>query len=237
MDRKLLKFNANEQKVLLALKSFKLSDSVTHIASEADLPRTTVTYTLWSLLRRGLAERIRVKNHWEWQLKASSKNELEKGSTEWKNEDNILEVARHMARLSNGERVYAIQGTISAALGLKKISKDFLGKFHAALKDKKIIISGIIGKKTVASFEGLSKDALASHYGRLVVVHVVPDEYLDNDCDIYVVRNTVFVLHYKDLSIRMITDPEFALLQKNLIQFMQLHAEKVDLNAYIRPLM
>jgi Icc-related predicted phosphoesterase len=224
--------------VLKVLRRSKKSNSVTHIAIEADLPRTTTGFVLNELAVRGLALRIKVRNHFEWQLAPTSALPPIFASDSTKTRtligvESIEEVTRTISSLSRGERVYVVQGNVSAEKALKKLSREYLHAFHSQLKERQVIIEGVVGQRALKLFREMSADNLRSHKNRLVIAHVVPDRYVDFDCDLYVVRNTVFISHYRDLRTRIITDPAFASAIQLLITYILDNAERIDLNEFI----
>ncbi|MEK7063587.1 MAG: hypothetical protein AAB955_02780 [Patescibacteria group bacterium] len=247
-----LKLTDNERAVYTALRRYRRSESVTHIAMSSDLPRTTTAFTLWSLASRGLAERTKVNQHWEWQRTRAERvtdaittaeedlaGTAESGHsalsvTTYRGIKNIAEVIKTISSLSKGERVYGIQGNLSAERGLKKLGKEYLAELHRQLRDRQVVINGIVGKSALRFVKNMTTDELRSHLNRLVVAHVVPDEYLNFDCDLYVMRDTVVRVQYGSLFAEVVKDPDFAASLKGLIAFVEAHAEKVDLNAEIK---
>ena len=243
----LLKLSHRERTILRALQSYKSSESVTHLAETADLPRTTTTFTLWSLERRGFAERIRVHNHHEWRVvhperfqespRALSNDISIEDSTSTrtcKGIENIANAIRIISGLSSGERVFSIQGNVSAAHGLTKLPRKYLTELHAALKDRQVIISGVVGESSIRLIKKMDIEELTSHLNRLVVTYVVPDRYLDFDCDVYVIRDTVLRVQYKTLTAQITKDQTFASAIRLLIEFMQDKGEKININGIIQ---
>ena len=224
--------------VLAALRRCKKSNSVTHIAVEADLPRTTTGFILNELAARGLAVRIKIKNHYEWQLAPTNAlsslfSAKQAFARTLLGTESVEEVTRTIATLSQGERVYVVQGNVSAEKAHNKLSREFLHAYHTQLKERQVILEGVVGQHVLKLLRKMTTDDLRSHKDRLVIAHVVPDHYVDFDCDLYVVRDTVFVVHYDGQRTHTISDPAFGVALRLLITYILSTAERIDLNKLI----
>lgn len=67
-----LNLSENEKAVLKILDLQKLCRTTTKIAVLAKIPRTTADYILRKFARLKIAQKIRVKRHYEWKITAST---------------------------------------------------------------------------------------------------------------------------------------------------------------------
>lgn len=132
-DFSILGLDPEEAVVMKAIKEGR-SYKVTQIAEITALPRTTVHFLLNKLAERGLAKRIKVKNHKEWALNQgevilkkldSLKNFFSFNNisaiqrigtpdleiTVIKGKEGIKKAYDEMLKVGKNERVYFIQGS------------------------------------------------------------------------------------------------------------------------------
>lgn len=247
-----------DQSVLRCL-SEKKTETVTGIAGVIGMPRTTVEFLLRGLNERGFVERVRVKGHKEWRRVKIEKltqrvrdvlRGLEKvgkiaGSIEsrdigievYMGLSNIKKVYERMLTLSRGGRVYVLQGNRSVELQLKKIDKQYLFGFHQRIKKRRIVIEGIIGESALQLFDKMENDELESHAGRLVVAYVVPDDFVDFDIDVILLREVVLLVDMVSEHVVVIRNQSIVGVLHSMFEAVQEQARSVNLNEYIQKLL
>ncbi len=243
--------------VLQCLKSGQ-GYKVSQIARLIKQPRTTVGFSLNQLKRRGLVAKVRINNHYEWQKMAT--NNLEsKFLKSWmwlapdllsnrtlldhqikiefyRGIDSIKEIYKKILNISQNERVYTIQGLKSAACAHAKISPDYYFEFHQQFKNKRVILECVSGFGVLKLFEQLSQKELRSHYGRLVIAYLVPDELVEHDFDVAIFEDNVMIINVNEAIAILVKNSSIANLFKTIFSNLQDRAKKIDLNGYIKTL-
>lgn len=255
---KFLGLSDDERKIIDALSDAK-SAKVTDLARTTKIPRTTVFFLLNKMKRRGLAERVTVKRHKEWKTVSSADiaNRLREalrafekqsgmagmatgddaGIELFQGRQNIREAYHKIFQASKNDRVYAIQGNMSARLSLQKIEKEYFFDFHRQFKKRDVILEGIIGKSALRLFhEELGLEELRSHLGRLVVAYVVPDEYVNFDMDVLFFGRFVLLINFEKESVMVIKNEFMVRMLRGLLMALQASGTKIDLNSYIKRL-
>ncbi len=148
----------------------------------------------------------------------------------------IKKVYSEILKLGRADRVYFIQGNQSAKTVFEKIEKEYFYGFHKRLKQRGIIMEGIAGEAILDIFKHMDFSLLRSHFGRLLIGKVVPNEYMDFNLDIFVMRDkTFFVSISREIAIIVRFQPIIEMLFKVCEAFSAL-GRKIDLNAYLREL-
>ena len=244
--------SAKEWDILTLLKTGR-SFKVATMSQNIMLPRTTVHFLLKKMRARKLVKAIKVVNHYEWVLEQpeiiTKKIDalrhffypIEKEKIETVNLKIFLSKGLPAIKsaydkiltLSKTERVYFIQGLKSAESALKKIDGGYFFDFHKKLKERKIILEGISGEGLLKLFRGLSRQELKSHAGRLLVCRLIPDEYVNFEADILIIRETMYIINTQTEEVIAIRNKTISDAFKNLFNFFEDRAEKIDLNEYI----
>lgn len=252
---KLLGLSKKEDRIIKFIGAVPHS-TVTNIAMETKIPRTTVHFLLKKMAKRGLAERIAVSGHYEWKVFSQTdfSQKLRRllsdfevktdilggiegqgiGVEIYSGKEKVKEIYKNILKAGKNERVYVIQGNKSAKRALEKIEKKYFFNFHKAFKKKGIIMEGVIGESTLDIFKNLAIDELKSHADRLIITHIVPDQFVDFDIDIIIYGNYVFIVNVEEEKIIFIKNNSIIQALKKLFAFIQDNSKKIDLNAYIK---
>lgn len=247
---------SREEAVILEMLQKTARSSVTGLADSVKIPRTTVHFLLKKLKKRGFVEQIKIGGHYEWKIfsqtdlsrklrKLLAAFELKSdilggiegddiGVEVYKGKEKIKEIYKNILKVGNNERVYVIQGNKSAKKALQKIDKEYFFDFHKAFKKRRVIMEGVIGESTLEIFKRLTTKELESHSDRLIITHVVPDQFVDFNVDIIMYSNSVFIVNIEEENIIFIKNISIIQALKSLLSFMQANSEKIDLNAYIK---
>ena len=139
-----------------------------------------------------------------------------------------------MLSLSKAERVVFIQGNQSAEKQLNVLNKQYIGEFHKRFKRSGIIMEGINGERLLKLFKTIDLPFLKSHFGRLIIESLLPDEYMDFDLDIMVMRDTIVSIDVGAELVVIIRYPKFVKALNKIVKFLQGGAQKTDINSYIK---
>lgn len=158
------------------------------------------------------------------------------GITVFRGKQQILRAYEQMFRLSKAERVLFIQGNKSAEKSLHLLSQGYISEFHKKFKKAGVIMEGISGEHIFEIFKQLNIPLLKSHFGRLVVPSILPDNYMDFDLDILVMRDTVAFIDISAELVVLMRYPKLVKTLNNIARFLQDSGRKADLNTYIKQL-
>ena len=242
-----------EKKILNLLTTSKFSLTATAISDRVSEPRTTVNFHLNKLLIKGWIKKIKSPESqyplWCLNDKSNIKNTLLgfftpigitptglKTVSVKEGYEQVKVAYEKILEVGKTERVFVIQGSRAPSAALENLPIDFIEKIHTTQKRKTIILEGITSEKGLSVFKNMTSRELQSHYGRLTVVYVIPDEYLDFDAEIFIFQNSIIIIQPVARKSLIVQDKNTAQALKMLIEFMKQYAEKVDLNAYINEL-
>lgn len=250
----LLGLTSQEKKVLNLLVTSKESLTATAISGHISEPRTTVNFYLKKLLNKGWVEKVKSpKSQYPlWRLNDEKKiirdtissfftlmgitqNALATLTTR-EGYEQVKAAYERILEAGKTERVFVIQGSHSPSATLKNLPIEFIEEMHTTQKQKQIILEGITSEKGLSVFNGMTPRELQSHYGRLTVVYVIPDEYLDFDAEIFIFKNSIIIIQPGTAKSHIINDENVALALKKLIEFIEQYAQKVDVNSHIKEL-
>lgn len=244
-----------EQTQILAVLNPDEPLSVSSVAQLSCIARTTTSYHLHKLYTRGFVERVKIGSLFRWRLRSrrSLKYDLESaisiltfsnGADATKDNvlvehglQNVYAALERILELNRTERVYVIQGNIAAEESVRKINERFMFRLHERIKEKEIIMEGVIGERVLALFQKLSKEQLQSHAGRLMITHVVPDEYMEFNTEMFLFRKTVMFVNAQEGTAVIINNSAAVDALRSMLRLMQGVGRKIDLNAYIYSLL
>lgn len=250
-----LELQPEEIKILQALANEK-SLTPTIISRQTGVKRTTVNFLLNKLAERGIIKKHKIIGHYEWQL-ADENHLAEKinalygffnltlskalinlpdiGVEIFKSQSAIEDAYRQSLKINKGSRVYAIQGNKSIK-AQKSLSYKYLNEIQNQFKQKKIIIEGITGEKSLRFFDDLPLSLLKDYENRLVVVYLIEDELIDFDMDILILDKEVILINFEKKLVIKIKNDTIRTVIKALYDTMKFSARKIDLNSYLREL-
>lgn len=228
----------------------------TEISLQTRVKRTTVNFLLNKLLERGIIKKTKVIGHFEWQL-ADDNHLAEKinslygffnltlskalinlpdiGVEIFKSQKAIEDAYYQSLKINKNNRVYAIQGNKSIR-AQKSLNQTYLNDIQKQLKQKKIIIEGIVGKKSLEYFDNLPLYLLKNYENRLTVAYLINDELVDFDLDILILDKEVLLINYEKKLTVKIKNGSIRLAIKALYETMKFSSRKIDLNSYLKKL-
>ena len=195
------------------------------ISSETSIPRTSLYYMLPKLVDRGFVEQIRRNGKIYWKKISSSdiydtysKILAEPNGTQSftkkisKNTEimlnignkNVLDVFTQISDMPGRSRFYGIQPEQSLIQAVTTNPLEDILKFNHKIKDKKIIVEGIIHEKgTDSMVKTLSKEDrlkfLKSFSERSADIAKMPDNFLDKTkAEIYLYQEKVAIINWSE---------------------------------------
>ncbi len=254
--KEFLGLSRQEYAVLLTLDQLKRA-SVSKISQKAKLPRTTTAFLLNKLKTRQLATRVQVLNHYEWAPVSSEKiaAQLMEIATSFEINSGLvgniispelsirafagaepLKEAYKLMLSAGVERIYAIQGHHSAAAQIEQFSNEYISKLHKEFRKKGVIMEVLLGEDTLSLLETMSKDELLSHLDRRVILYLIPNEYMEFDIDILLIKDMVAFINLRSETVTLFTNDAITDSLKKLFDRLKNQSTKIDLNEHIRRL-
>ena len=207
------------------------------------VPRTTISYRLKLLLDREWVEQVKVGGRFEWRC---SKSALQLVNENLINDEitfnhyPLEEVTRLFEVLfkdSSGDRIYFLEPTASTTSLHANLGNDFLKKMALLFKTGKNISEGVTSDALIEYLKEYSKQTLQEMHGRMVVMHVVPDELLRFEDTFVVYKDRVYIINPQRDHVTEVKDIAFAHSMKSTIQALQFFGKKINLNAEIEKLL
>ena len=180
------------------------------------VPRTTLSYRLALLLERGWVEKIRVSGHYEWKCSQSA---LQLVNEHLVSDEITLshfpieqlpQVFEAIFGDSSLERIYFLEPTMATASIHKRFGNEFLSHMALLFKSGKNISEGVTSDALLGYLPQYSQQTLREMRGRMVVIHLVPDQLLRFDDMFIVHKNSVFIINPQKDHITQVVDPSFA---------------------------
>jgi predicted transcriptional regulator len=248
-EKELTLFNALEK---------KSSSLVTDLASEINLPRTTIAFLLKKLKKRGFVEQVKINKHKEWRLKPPKEIKDKLRRLSWRFDKtshvladitdkdltltvftgfkNIKKAYRQILSAGKNNRVFFIQGNLSTKVTLEKIDWSYINNLHKDLRQADIVMEGLISQEVFDLFNIMSVSQIKSHLGRLIVLYIVPDQYLDLDLDIIFFADKLYFIDVIAEKIIFIKNESMVKVFKNLFYLAESFGKKVNLDEHLKKL-
>jgi len=254
--------SVRESNIFIALLQLQRAN-ISALGRKTGVPRTTLYTALEKFLMKGIAQKVRVGNHTEWEAVSpeelyrvakhnlqdlkESLPELEKlygfVSDEvkpaeiliYKSKEGLKKAYETILNLKRFDRVYTIEGNKSVSAKFKQLDS-YSVDWQEAFKKKGIILEGIISEQSLNIVKKAPQEVLQSHIDRKVIITVLPSEVMDFDADIMIFKNTaVITVVERNLSF-IIHNREIANTLKHLFVALQSVGRRVDMNAYLKNL-
>lgn len=233
--------------------------SIVNISKETGIPRTSLYYMLPKLERRGFIEvkRNNKKIFWRKSSDEDFKNKyvrtiesvIEKKISPasptaddhsiqvLRGTDQLLTVFDEIAGLHNRSRAYGIQPDASLIQVVKNVPTAKAIKFCDDIKEKGIIIEGIVHEKSVDSIKNTvtdkrtARELLKSFGGRSADTVKMPENFLSNTkAESYLYDNKVSLLNWEKGLAVIIKDKDIYQLVKEMFNSTKYLMERYDQN-------
>jgi predicted transcriptional regulator len=223
-----------KEEVLILQKLSTEPVRIADISKETRIPRTSLYYMLPKLLDRKLIVQIKIggKIHWKRNTDENILNSYKKiieslsnntvGATKTISKEsevtiyigasNLETVFSEIMKLPPKSRAYGIQPGISLLGVIQKMPLEHIIPFNKKLKQKQIIMEGIVHEKSLDAIEKIlskedSKKLFESFGGRAADTAKLPEDFLDTTkAEIYLYDNKVALMNWHE---------EFGVIIKN----------------------
>jgi len=258
-DLKLLFLSKKERVVLTGLKAGLRTPLLLHI--ETKISRTAVYHILKVLRARGLAYSYKEKG--KFYVRIATEKEMADILYETKkellaftdgkdeivgNKDSVVIVHRGVEALRacyhemftkyKENRFIGVQGHNTYQFYKDTIGLKTINKANALIKKNKIISEGILAEGSIEKLYALFGDEWAKEYGgRMANIHALDQKYFKHGGEIFIFKDTVYLLAVADLIIIEIRHSDIAVVITMLIKYIMDTTRTIDVNKRLRELM
>lgn len=242
-ETKRLGLSPVDVKIISALRKYGQTNP-TGLASHLEhTSRTTITYRLSLLLSRGWVERIQVSGHFEWRCSEAALRLVNENLV--KNEitfnhyplDQIASFFEVLFKDTSGERIYFLEPAAATVSLHTNLGNEFLNRMALLFKSGKNISEGVTSDALVGYIKKYDQQTLREMHGRMVVMHLVPDELLRFEDMFVVYKDLVYIINPQKDHVTEVRDVSFAHSMRSTIQALQHFGKKKNLNEEIEKLL
>lgn len=227
--------------LILSILDHSKQSKVSPLSEKICMPRTSLAFRLKKMLQRNLVEKIKVNNHFEWQLTNTTKEFLLKESMEdefkasyYKTLGSIERIFKQILSDKSEERIYFIEPYIQTKKFASITSNEIMIDLATLFQRYKNISEGVSSNKNIKLLKTYDKKVLKSMLGRMAIVYTIPDEQLQFEDMIIVYKETVYTFNFdKNIAIE-IKNIAFAYSMKSIILALRSFGKKIDMNEEIR---
>lgn len=236
----ILGISRQDFRILCELDQLQQS-KVLPFANKTGITRTTLAFRLHKLSERNLAERIKIKGHFEWKLAREGQKLLgeESGSAEFKikyyhGTKETRNIIDRILREKNSDRIYFIEPHQQTKALFLTSTSQMLVYFGRLFQEKRNISEGVSSDKNLELLPQYTKEVLQNMLGRMAIVYVVPDRYLRFENMIITQKNATYIFDFTKGQTIEIRSELFSKSIISLVSSLQALGKKIDLNEYIR---
>ncbi len=240
---KFLGLKSDHLKIINTLDDFFTIDD---ISKKLHIPRTSLYYSLPYLLDRGFVTKKKFQKKILWKpspldeyhtnyvetlgIKSNFSNQKARVFT---TAADIVSILYELTSLPKLSRIYGIQPHASLEWAVKKIPTQDLIQINKTVKDKGIIIEGLVHEDSIAFID--NAEVLKSIHGRSADTARMYHDVLKNTCaEIYLYDSTCAIINWKEEFAICIDDTDTYTLIKELFLQMKNKSGKYDQNNAIR---
>ena len=139
---------------------------------------------------------------------------------------------------NDGQHFVGAQGVRAYDHYKEKIGIETVNETNARIKKNKIIVEGVFAEGSLeALFGTFGKEWADGYLGRMANIHTIDAKYFDHAGEIFIFRDTVYLLSVKDLIIIEIRHSDIAVVITMLIKYIMDTTRTIDVNRRLRELM
>lgn len=256
MKYNVLNLSLNEKNVFESLR--RGLNTPLLIAEKTSIPRPTVYITLEDLKSRGLVETHIVNGKKFWRLRTQSEIDeelyvakrflfnLSEGRKEVRSagdsfviihrgKEAAIKLLQDMFALHKNETLYGIQGTTSSQEWERVLSVEDLNGMNINIKKNHILVRAIMEKDWAIEMAKRWGSEWARNFeGRTTSVHELDPNYVNYSTEIWLFKNSVYLLAPKEEIVVEIKNSEMVVMMKALLSFIQDNTRAIDINKTLR---
>ncbi len=242
-ETKRLGLTAADVKIITTLHKYGQTNPTELSIHLGSIPRTTITYRLSLLLERGWVERVRAGGHFEWQCSEAALRLVNENLVN--NEitfnhyplEQISKLFEALFKDTSGERIYFLEPSTATVSLHTNLGNEFINKMALLFKAGKNISEGVTSDALLGYIKKYDQQTLREMHGRMVVMHIVPDELLRFEDMFVVYKDLVYIINPQKDHVTEVRDVSFAHSMRATIQALQHFGKKINLNEEIEKLL
>lgn len=245
---KKLKINKKDFRILALLLKYEDCTHLlfpTFIASEINIPRTTVEFRLKELSSRGFCESAKKGRERIWNITNSAKQILLQEQAEVSKIENVFGIENIYTLLENTlnkkgvGRIYAVEPSSQVEnyhyknLAMKLAQVKLLQLF----KDNEHISETVTGENVLKIIHKLPTKVLKEMYGRVTFINIVPDKYISFKEYIICYLGKTFFIDFQNDKCIIVSDKSFTDSIISVIINLQVFGKRINLNEEIKKIL
>lgn len=249
IDLRVLGISTKEAKILTVLSGLSHA-RVVEVGRAANIPRTTAFFHLEKLRERGLAGRLKINNHFEWQIIQSGellrrirrlKTLFERPRGRAAGEVGIgIEVVRGQSALrqahrailneSKHSRPVLLIGAMAAQAIFSKIARLDLKEAIEKIKDRDITLEIITGEFVFEELRQKHARLLESAaVGDRLVCYLIPDDFISGEFELLMLKKKGFIMSSKEESVVELRNETILSVVTSLLKAVKAKARQVSI--------
>lgn len=253
-----------EEQILDELAGERISAA--ELTRRLSLPRATVDYTLRKLKQRGFVKTITngKRNLWTREShevchsaltkalgslfttsKASSRASIPGVTKQLQGVDELWAVYEQVASpaCNPSKQVQAIQSNISSRAVADRLTQsnrinELQNNVNHRMVTNKIKVDNVVAENYYSSHVArLGRSFLQGFEGRISATSMMPEEFLQEETELWIFNNKVYLLNWIDEYGLLIDNPAVTSMFSNMFTFMHASGKKIDQNAHIKKLL
>lgn len=256
MQTNILGLSPNEKKIFTLLQKEKSTPLI--LSKVSRIPRPTVYITLDSLKGRGLVEKrkdqgksyFRVADFHVLEASLQDAKKLLLGVPDGRQELShnntplvflhrgrvaIEALLRHIFENHKNQKMYGLQGNRSTDAWEGLIDVATINNLNHSIKKNHIIVYAFLETGWVlSSAKKFGMEWVKSFEGRTTSVHDVPEKYMNYSTEIWLFKDSLYMLAPKEEVVIELRNSELVLMMKTLFSFIEDHTKQIDVNYLLR---
>lgn len=148
----------------------------------------------------------------------------------------VIEAYSRIASANKNTRIKALQSSKSWNTIVEKLAPNELIKFNQSIIENGLIVDGILQEDAYVKYgdylkshpEAINAEAAKSLTGRMADYTIVPPQFFDVYSEIWIFRNTVIIINWREEVAIEITNQEMMGFLRDMFEFVKMGGKKVN---------
>lgn len=147
----------------------------------------------------------------------------------------IEALLRHIFENHKNQKMYGLQGNKSTDAWEGLIDVATISSLNHSIKKNHIIVYAFLETGWVlSSAKKFGSEWVKSFEGRTTSVHEVPAKYMSYSTEVWLFKDSVYMLAPKEEIVIELRNSELVLMMKTLFSFIEDHSKQIDVNQLLR---
>src|SRR3989344_6850302 len=207
------------------------------LATLLPVPRTTISFRLHKLRKRGFCSRIKKKNLALWLLNEEVFTEpasLHEETARYRGVYELHRVLNNLAGRPIYGRVCVFEPRQQTEWFIRNVHKDLYEEINKNIQKNSIIVEALFGTGVRNLLPGLDTTTRDAMFGRMTIAYELDDAILNLKHEIIIVNDGVYFLDWEAISLTVIGSAVVANTYRTFFEFYKSLGKKIDLNAALK---